>query len=212
MQLRSESFQPDRAMPARLAFGKAAAPAALSDNRSPHLAWKDAPAGTRSFVLTCIDPDAPSRGDDVNQPGRTVPAELPRVEFVHWLMANIPAECGELAEGACSDEVTPRGKREPFGPPGSVQGLNDYTGWFAGDAAMTGEYLGYDGPCPPWNDSLLHHYRFSVSALDVPALKLAPGFTLAELRAAMAGHVLAEASVIGTYALNPALAPARAQA
>jgi phospholipid-binding protein, PBP family len=179
---------------------------ALSDNRSPHLAWKDAPAGTRSFVLTCIDPDVPSRGDDVNQAGRTVPPELPRVEFAHWLMANIPTECGELAEGACSDEVTPRGKREPFGPPGSVQGLNDYTGWFAGDAAMAGQYLGYDGPCPPWNDSLLHHYHFSVSALDVPALRLAPGFTLDDLRAAMAGHVLAEARLVGTYTLNPALA------
>ncbi len=49
-------------------------------------------------------------------------------------MANIPAECGELSDGSCSDEITPRGKQEPFGPPGSVQGVNDYTGWFAGDA------------------------------------------------------------------------------
>ena len=65
-----------------------------------------------------------------------MPADLPRVEFVHWLMANIPAECGELGAGACSDEVTPRGKREPVGPPGSVQGVNDFTGWFAGDADM----------------------------------------------------------------------------
>ena len=206
MQLRSDNFESAQRIPAKCAFGRPAQPVALSDNRSPHLAWKDAPAGTRSFVLTCIDPDVPSRGDDVNQAGRTVPAELPRVEFVHWLLANIPAECGELAEGACSDEVTPRGKREPFGPPGSVQGLNDYTGWFAGDPAMAGQYLGYDGPCPPWNDALLHHYRFSVSALDVPALPLSPGFTLAQLRQAMAGHVLAEASLVGTYTLNPAVA------
>jgi phospholipid-binding protein, PBP family len=133
MQLRSDSFQNGQRIPATCGFGKAADPFALSDNRSPHLAWKDAPHATRSFVLTCIDTDVPSRGDDVNQPGRTVPAELPRVEFVHWLMANIPAECAELGEGACSDEVTARGKRDPFGPPGSVQGLNDFTGWFAGD-------------------------------------------------------------------------------
>ncbi|MBQ4856352.1 YbhB/YbcL family Raf kinase inhibitor-like protein [Rhodanobacter sp. B2A1Ga4] len=206
MHLRSDNFANGQPIPAEFAFGKRGDPVALSDNRSPQLAWKDAPPATRSFVLTCIDPDVPSRGDDVNQAGRTVPADLPRVEFVHWLLANIPAECGELAAGACSDEVTARGKRTPFGPPGSVQGVNDYTGWFSGDADMGGEYLGYDGPCPPWNDTLLHHYHFKVHALDVAVLPLSGGFSLAELRAAMAGHVLAEAELVGTYSLNPALA------
>jgi Raf kinase inhibitor-like YbhB/YbcL family protein len=206
MQLRSDSFQDGQPIPPEFAFGKRAEPFALSDNRSPHLAWKNAPSVTRSFVLVCIDKDVPSRGDDVNQQSRTVPADLPRVEFAHWLMANIPAECGELAEGACSDEVTPRGKQDPFGPPGSVQGANDFTGWFAGDKDMGGEYLGYDGPCPPWNDALLHHYHFTVHALDVESLPLVEGFSLAELRSAMAGHVLAEAGLIGTYSLNPAIA------
>ncbi|TAM00561.1 MAG: YbhB/YbcL family Raf kinase inhibitor-like protein, partial [Rhodanobacter sp.] len=148
----------------------------------------------------------PSRGDDVNKPGRTVPAELPRVEFVHWLMANIPVECGELAAGACSNEVTARGKRDPFGPPGSVQGVNDFTGWFAGDSDMQGEYLGYDGPCPPWNDALRHHYHFTVCALDVAALPLVKGFSREQLQVAMAAHVLAQAELIGTYSLNRAVA------
>lgn len=206
MQLRSDNFQNGQPIPPQFAFGKRAKPVALSDNRSPHLAWKDAPLATRSFVLTCIDIDVPSKGDDVNQPGRTVPAALPRVEFVHWLMANIPAECGELAAGACSEGVVPHGKRAPYGPPGSVQGINDYTGWFAGDADMGGEYLGYDGPCPPWNDSLMHHYQFRIYALNVASLPLADGFTVAELRAAMEGHVLAEAVLTGTYTLNPSLA------
>ncbi len=205
MQLRSDNFQHDQRIPATFAFCKVADPTAPSDNHSPHLAWKDAPPGTRSFVLTCIDTDVPSRGDDVNQPGRTVPADLPRVEFVHWLMANIPAEYGELAAGACSDAITPRGKRDPFGPPGSVQGVNDFTGWFAGDAEMDGQYLGYDGPCPPWNDALLHHYHFTVHALDVAALALDKGFSHDQLRTAMAGHVLAEVRLIGTYSLNPAV-------
>lgn len=205
MQLRSDNFHDGQRIPATFAFGKMAAPFALSDNHSPHLAWREAPTTTRSFVLTCIDTDVPSRGDDVNQPGRTVPATLPRVEFVHWLMANIPAECGELAAGACSDAVTPRGKRNPFGPPGSVQGVNDFTGWFAGDPDMDGQYLGYDGPCPPWNDALLHHYHFTVHALDVAALPLDQGFSRAQLQAAMAGHVVAEARLVGTYSLNPAV-------
>lgn len=204
MQLRSDNFADGQPIPAEFAFGKRADPFALSDNRSPHLAWRKTPHARRSYVLTCIDPDVPSRGDDVNRAGRTVPADLPRVPFVHWLMANIPAECGELAAAECSDGITPRGKRAPSGPPGSVQGVNDYTDWFAGDAEMSGQYLGYDGPCPPWNDTLVHHYHFKVLALDVATLLLAAGFSLAELRAAMAGHVLAEAELVGTYSLNPA--------
>ncbi|TAM13700.1 MAG: YbhB/YbcL family Raf kinase inhibitor-like protein [Rhodanobacter sp.] len=206
MQLQSDNFQHTHPIPTRNAFGKPGHPIELSDNLSPHLLWTDAPNDTRSFVLTCIDTDVPSRGDDVNKEDRTVPADLPRVEFVHWLMANIPPECGELGEGACCDGITPRGKREPFGPPGSVQGKNDYTGWFAGDAEMAGDYLGYDGPCPPWNDSIVHHYHFRIHALDVAELDLRPGFDLAELRAAMAGHVLAEAELLGTYTINPAAA------
>jgi Raf kinase inhibitor-like YbhB/YbcL family protein len=205
VQLRSDNFQHGQPIPAEFAFGRRANPFALSDNRSPQLAWKDAPSGTRSFVLSCIDTDVPSRGEDVNIQGRTVPTDLPRVDFVHWLMANIPVECGELVAGACSDGVTPRGKRAPFGPPGSVQGLNDFTGWFAGDTDMAGSYLGYDGPCPPWNDALMHRYHFRVSALDAATLALAEGFTLAELRVAMTGHVLAEAELIGVYSLNPAV-------
>jgi Raf kinase inhibitor-like YbhB/YbcL family protein len=70
---------------------------------------------------------------------------------------------------------------------------------------MGGTYLGYDGPCPPWNDSLVHHYHFRVYALDTQSLSLQPGFTLAELRAAIAGHVLAEAVLTGTYSLNPSV-------
>jgi Raf kinase inhibitor-like YbhB/YbcL family protein len=206
MQLRSDNFADGQPIPAANAFGKPGAPVALSDNRSPHLAWRDAPAGTRSFVLTCIDVDVPSRGDDVNKKGRVVPADLPRVEFVHWLMANIPAECGEFDEGACCDGITPRGKRDPLGPTGSVQGLNDYTAWFANDAGMGGNYLGYDGPCPPWNDSLAHHYHFRIHALDVAKLELSRGFTLSELRTAMRGHVLAEAELVGTYAIRAAAA------
>lgn len=204
MQLRSDSFENGRPIPAEFAFGRRADPMTLSDNRSPHLAWTDAPAGTRSFVLTVIDPDVPSRGDDVNQPGRSVPTDLRRVEFVHWLMADIPPEYTELAAGACSDGVVVRGKHEPHGPPRSVQGMNDFTGFFAGDAEMVGEYLGYDGPCPPWNDERVHHYHFRVSAMDIATLGLVRGFTLTQLREAMAGHVLDSAECVGTYSLNPA--------
>lgn len=205
MQLRSDSFDNGAPIPAEFAFCRLGDPVALSDNRNPHLAWKDAPEGTRSFVLMCIDPDVPTRPDDVNKPDREVPADLPRTEFVHWLMIDIPRECGELGAGSCSDGVVAHGKREPYGPPGARQGRNDYTGWFAGDADMQGDYGGYDGPCPPWNDALLHHYHFQIFALDVANLGVEGQFTLADVRREMDGHVLAQAQYSGTYTLNPRL-------
>ncbi|WHZ20282.1 MAG: Phospholipid-binding protein [Rhodanobacteraceae bacterium] len=208
MKIHSDSFRNNTRIPAEFAFGKpgdAGEPCVLSANRNPHLAWSDAPAGTRSFALTCIDVDVPSRGDDVNQPGRTVPADLPRVEFAHWLMVDIPPTCTEIAAGACSDGITPHGKRAPHGPAGSRQGRNDYTGWFATDPGMAGDYLGYDGPCPPWNDARLHHYHFRVAALDTARLDLPQDFGWTELQDAMRGHVLSEAEIVGTYSLNPAV-------
>ncbi|HET6631394.1 MAG TPA: YbhB/YbcL family Raf kinase inhibitor-like protein [Rhodanobacteraceae bacterium] len=205
MHLRSDSFPNGGPMPADYAFASRGQPLEFGGNRSPHLAWRDAPVETRGFVITCIDSDVPSRPDDVNKTDREVPASLPRVEFAHWLMANVPPECGELGPGSCSDGVAVGGKQAPPGPPGVVQGRNDFTGWFAGDPRMAGNYLGYDGPCPPWNDSLVHHYHFTVHALD-RLLALEPGFDLAALRAAMDGHVLARAEWVGTYTLNDRLA------
>lgn len=207
MKIRSDSFNDGESVPAEFAFGKPGdcEPCVLSTNRNPHLAWSDVPAGTRSFVLTCIDSDVPTVGDDVNKPGRSVSAEIPRTEFVHWVMIDIPTEFRELSAGSCADGVIARGQHEPCGPPGSKQGLNDYTGWFAGDAEMGGDYYGYDGPCPPWNDELLHHYPFRVHALDIATLGLSGRFRVEDVRKAMAGHVLDEAELVGSYSLNPAL-------
>jgi len=205
MRVRSDSFEDGAPIPPEFAFGKRGGhqPCVLSANRNPQLAWGDAPAGTRSFALACIDIDVPSRGDDVNQHGRTVSADLPRVEFAHWLLIDIPADCSEIAAGAYSDGITARGKRDPHGPGASRQGRNDYTGWFASDPDMAGVYLGYDGPCPPWNDERLHHYQFRLHALDVPELDLPDEFDWPQVQKAMRGHVLAEARWTGTYTLNP---------
>lgn len=206
MQIHSDSFENGADIPAEFAFGKRGTGEeriALAGNRNPHLAWSDAPAATKSFALACIDGDAPSKGDDVNKEGCTVPADLPRVEFAHWLMVDVPHTCMSIAAGTCSDGITAHGKRNPPGPPGSRQGRNDYTGWFASDPEMAGEYFGYDGPCPPWNDALRHRYRFRVYALDVPRLDLPEEFGWPELRAALRGHVLGEAEWLGIYSINP---------
>lgn len=207
MKLTSDSFVDGGVLPGRCAFAvpDVKAHVRLSDNRNPQLAWSGAPAGAKSFVVLCIDGDVPTRADDVNQEGRTVPASLPRAEFVHWAMVDIPPSVTVLEEGACSQGVTPRGKQKPAGPAGSRQGRNDYTGWFAGDANMAGVYRGYDGPCPPWNDEIPHHYRFEVYALDLARVPVPDDFTVADVRKAIAGHVLAQARITGRYSLNPAI-------
>jgi Raf kinase inhibitor-like YbhB/YbcL family protein len=209
MKLHSDSFEHRGRIPAEFAFGRrgdAGEACVLSANRNPHLAWDDVPAGTRSFALLCIDPDVPSRADDVNQPDREVPAALPRIEFTHWAMIDLAPATREIRAGACSDGVVARGKQAPPGPPGARQGENDYTGWFQSDPGMAGSWRGYDGPCPPFNDAIEHRYFFRLFALDVATLHLAAeNFTAGDVLRALQGHVLAEATLYGRYSLNPRL-------
>jgi Raf kinase inhibitor-like YbhB/YbcL family protein len=198
MQLRSDSFGHRDPIPAEFALG---APGGFGGNRNPHLAWSDAPAGKKSFALLFIDTDAPTDGALVADAATPIPVEHPRGDFVHWVVANIPVDTREIPSGSCSDGVAKRGK--PAGSDaGGARGLNDYTGWFSGDADMGGEYFGYDGPYPPPHDLRTHRYFFRVFALDVATLDLPARFTAADLLRAMHGHVLGEASTFGTYSLN----------
>ena len=209
MKVTTSAFADGGAIAAEFAFGRpdAKTHVALSANRSPDLAWTGAPAGTKSFAVLCVDPDVPSRGDDVNQEGRVVPASLPRVDFHHWVLVDLPASITSIARGEYADGVVPHGKPGPAAKHGARHGVNDYTGWFAGDPSMAGDWYGYDGPCPPWNDAIVHRYVFTVYALDVPRLGVEGRFGGADALRAMAGRVLAQASVTGRYALNPSVRP-----
>jgi len=207
MKLTSPNFKDNGRIPAEFAFG---APdpkthVTLSKNRNPELSWSGAPAGTKSFVLICHDYDVPSKGDDVNKEGRTIPATLPRVDFFHWVLIDLPAGAASIKAGEFSDGVTPRGKKGPEGPRATRQGINDYTAWFASDKDMAGNYYGYDGPCPPWNDTIPHHYVFTLYALDVDKLAVSGTFKGPDALAALRRHVLAQATLTGVYSLNPAV-------
>jgi Raf kinase inhibitor-like YbhB/YbcL family protein len=96
--------------------------------------------------------------------------QAPRMTFVHWVVFNIPKVAPGLPQGG-----------DPL-PEGTAQGENDF------------RRTGYGGPCPPVGR---HRYVFKLYALDTTLELEKP--TKAELEAAMEGHVLAEAQLVGTY-------------
>ena len=77
MRLTIDSFAPDGPIPPQFAE-----PGVGGENLSPGLTWSDAPAGTRSFMVTCFDPDAPTGSG-----------------WWHWVVTDIPADEHSLSEG-----------------------------------------------------------------------------------------------------------------
>ena len=125
---------------------------------SPPLVFGEPPPGTKSLVLIVDDPDAPD-------------PKAPRMTWVHWVLYDLPPDCGGLPEDA---------KRLP---PGTREGLNDWkrTGW--------------GGPCPPIGR---HRYFFKLLALDTLLGDLGTP-TKAQVLEAAEGHVLEESVLMGTY-------------
>lgn len=193
-------------IPGKFAFGVPAddGTSTHGDNVNPAISWSTGPEGTRSYAVICVDPDVPSVFDDANQPGRTISSDLARRDFYHWVLVDVPTGLSHIEEGADSRGVTPGGK-DPGACAHGLNGANDYGKVSAGDTDPAGAHGGYDGPCPPRNDARLHHYVFTVYALDVERLGLSGAFGGKDALAAMDGHILAQGSYSGSYTLNQAL-------
>ena len=208
MKLTSESFSHGEPIPERCAFclPDPEQHACHGANRNPALSWSDVPEDTKSLLLICTDSDAPARPDNVNTEGKIISARRKRTDFCHWVLVDISADAVGIQEGEFSDGVTRGGKSGPASARGTRQGINDYAQWFAGDEAMAGNYFGYDGPCPPWNDSIVHHYHFTLYAVDFERCAVGGEFTGRAVLQAMEGHILETATLTGTYSLNPDVA------
>lgn len=108
----------------------------------------------------------------VDDPDAPDPA-APKMTWVHWVLYGIPPDARSLVEGVAL-RALPQGTRE---------GLNDW------------KRTGYGGPCPPIGR---HRYYHKLYALDTALPDLGTP-TKAAVEAAMKGHVLAEAVLMGTY-------------
>ena len=102
------------------------------------------------------------------------------VGFSHWVLFNLSADLRTMPAGAGAPEKVPKG---------AVAGLADY-----------GEN-GYGGMAPPAGDPA-HRYQFTVWALDVPALDTGANTTYAKFRFLIRGHVLAQGTLTGKYAVR----------
>jgi Raf kinase inhibitor-like YbhB/YbcL family protein len=101
--------------------------------------------------------------------------DAPSKTWVHWVLYDLPPDQRALAEGVPQQENLPEG---------GLQGKNDF------------KKVGYGGPCPPKGKP--HRYYFRLYALDTK-LGLSPGATKSQVLEAMAGHVLAQAELMGRY-------------
>lgn len=100
----------------------------------------------------------------------------PKITWVHWVVYNIPVDTTGFSQSASLRSL----------PSGSEEGINDW------------KNQGYGGPCPPIGR---HRYYHKLYALDTPLKKLTNP-TKANVLAAMDGHLIAEALLIGTYKKN----------
>lgn len=159
-----------------------------ADNIRPTIRWSGAPNDTQSFAIIVHDTDVPQQFDNAGKEGKVVAEDAPRRDaFYHWALVDIPADIRQVSKGRESMVIG-------FGQ-AAKNDLGDYMP----------DPRNYGGPCPPWNDQRIHHYHFTVYALDVASLKLKENATAKEAATAIRKHTLAQGEVVGTYTLNAEL-------
>jgi len=99
--------------------------------------------------------------------------KAPQRTWVHWVLYNLPPDATGLPEGTTTTDL----------PPGTGEGLNDWN------------RSGYGGPCPPVGR---HRYFHKLYALDKRLPEMGSP-TKADVEAAMAGHIIAQTELVGTY-------------
>ena len=200
-----DAFKNGEMIPNKYAFCVPAAQGhtAPGANFSPPISWSRGPRGTESYAILLYDTNSPAeQRDKINKEGVTLTAAISRRTFFHWVLVDIPRNIQSLKEGADSDARVVHGK--PATPAAAgVRGLNDYTKVTAGNDSTKGQYFGYDGPCPPWNDEVVHHYHFAVFALSARRLDLPPDFDGAAALEVMKDKILAQGEAVGLYTQNP---------
>lgn len=105
MKITSDNFKQGDFIPEALAWGRIGEDGSTvrSTNLNPQLSWTDAPEGTASFVLACLDDDVPTDLAERDASGE-IPVSQPRRCFVHWVQPNCPADVTSIAEGALAEE------------------------------------------------------------------------------------------------------------
>lgn len=172
-------------------------------DKSPGISWSNGPAGTKSYVITLTDIDnAAEQREKLNKEGMTVSSSAARRTVFHWVLIDIPANVTSLPEGAESEGRVPHGKPQMPATVG-VRGLNAFTNFMAANEQMKGQWFGYDGPCPAWNDERPHRNVFTVYALSVQSLNLSGAFDGSAVMAALEGKVLAKGELVGLSSTNP---------
>ena len=125
-----------------------------------------------ALVWSGVPAEAKSLVLIVDDPDAPDPA-APRMTWVHWVLYNLPPSSTGLVEGVATHAL----------PPGTLEGQNDW------------KHVGYRGPCPPVGRHRYFHKLYALNTV-LPDLK-SP--TKGKLEAAMHGHVIASAELIGTY-------------
>ncbi len=167
-------------------------------NVSPALSWTKGPPGTRSYVLTLVDPTVPTDHAAFDKEGVTIPRDAPRSDFVHWLLIDMPLSEMHLPEGADGAGIVKGGlplKRTLHGRRGQNGGCDG--------SLKNGPHGGYMGPCPPWNDERIHEYHLTIYALNVAHLDVPAVFNRADVLAAVRGHILAAGTAELDFTTNP---------